>query len=92
MPIRSQTPFARICFVSVSNKDEIFKIFSKNDTDFDVKVKLNRFPVDPISKGDTLGELIFTKDGQELSRLALTADFDVNKNTGKGLFSFFKKD
>ena len=79
-------------FVSVSNKDDIFKIFNKNDTDFDVNIKLNRFCPAPISKGDALGELVFTKDGEEISRLMLTADFDVNKNTRKRLFSFLKKD
>ncbi len=79
-------------FVSVSNKDSLFKIFNKSDADFDVNIKLNRFFAAPISKGDVLGELIFSKDGKELARLPLTADYDVNKKEKKGFFSLFKKD
>ena len=78
--------------VTVSNKEGASEILNKNDSDFDVKIKLNRYFAAPIKKGDALGELIFTKDGKELARLSLTADFDVNKNTRKGFFSFSKRD
>lgn len=79
-------------FVTVSNKDSLSKIFSKNDADFEVNIKLNRYFAAPILKGDVLGEIIFTKDGKEIARLPLTADKDVNKKAKKGFFSFLKKD
>lgn len=79
-------------FVSVSNKDSLYKIFNKNDNDFNVNIKLNRYTAAPVSEGAVLGELIFSKDGEELARLPLTADKTINKRERKGFFSFFKKD
>ena len=79
-------------FVSASNKESLFKIFNKEDTDFEFKIKLNRYFAAPIFKGEKLGEVIFIKDGKELARLPITADFDVNKTKKKGFYSFFKKD
>ena len=78
-------------FVTVSNKDSIYKIFEKSDSDFDINIKLSRYTAAPISKGDILGELIFSKGGEEIARIPLTADSAVNKKERKGLFRFFKK-
>jgi D-alanyl-D-alanine carboxypeptidase/D-alanyl-D-alanine carboxypeptidase (penicillin-binding protein 5/6) len=77
--------------VCVSNKGALYKILSKDDTDYDVSVKLDRFAVAPIKKGDKLGEVIFSKNDEEIARLPLLADDFVNKKAKKGFFSFFKK-
>ena len=77
--------------VCVSNKGALYKILSKDDTDYDVSVKLDRCAVAPIKKGDKLGEVIFSKNDEEIARLPLLADDFVNKKEKKSFFSFFKK-
>ena len=75
-------------FVTVSNKDSLFKILPKNNSDFSVNIKLNRYKAAPVSEGEVLGEVIFSKDGKEIGRLALTAEKSINKKEKKHFFNF----
>ena len=77
--------------ITVSNRDSLYKILPKGNSDFEVSIKLSRYAVAPVTEGDKLGEVIFSKDGEELARLPLTSEKTVNKNTKKGFFPLFRK-
>ena len=49
-------------------------------------VKLPEFASAPIKRGDILGEVIFTLDGKEASRIKLVATADVEKKRPKSIF------
>ncbi len=77
--------------LSVSNKDAFSFICEKGNSSFDVHVKLSRYTAAPINEGDILGSVIFTKDGQTIGKINLTADETINKKQNKGLFPKFGK-
>ena len=73
-------------YLTVSNKDELTKIFNKGDADFLVDVKLSRYTSAPIKKGAELGELVFTKDGIIIGNIPLLAEEDINKKERRFFF------
>lgn len=76
-------------FVTVSNKDEVKRIFAKNDSSFEISIKMSRYFSAPINKGDILGKVIFTKDGAVISEVDLIAENDVSvKKSKKNFFNF----
>jgi len=75
--------------INVSNTDEIIKIFNKNDAQVEFAVKLPRYVVAPIKKGDVLGTVIFLKRGEKIAELNLSATNDICEAKSKKKFSFF---
>ena len=69
--------------VKISNSDTLKMILSKNAPDIKSEVKLCRYFSAPIFKGDILGTVVFTKDGEEIGRVNLTAEHSVAKRTRK---------
>ena len=75
-------------FVRVSNVNGIKKIFKRGEGDIETHIKLSKYFAAPINKGDILGVVIFTKDGEEIAALDLVAEESVNIPTKKkGFFS-----
>lgn len=70
----------------VANENTASLIREKCDLDFESHVKLSRFAVAPISKGDILGEVIFTTRGEECARVELVATESVTKKENKTIF------
>jgi D-alanyl-D-alanine carboxypeptidase/D-alanyl-D-alanine carboxypeptidase (penicillin-binding protein 5/6) len=75
--------------VSISNTNEIVKIFKKNDMKVESTVKLPRYVVAPVNRGDVLGKIIFTKCGEKIAELNLIATKDINEAKNKKKFSLF---
>ena len=73
-------------YVRISNTEKLEKIFNKNDTNTENHVKLSRYFSAPISKGDILGTVIFTKDGKEIATLPLRAEKSVQATANKKRF------
>ena len=77
--------------VRVSNAEELKLILNKSDPEIQSHVKLSRYFSAPISKGDVLGTIIFTKGGVQIATLPLCADGSVEKEKEKkGFFSILK--
>lgn len=77
--------------VQISNSEEIKKIFAINDSDFQTHIKLSRYFPAPINKGDILGVVIFTKDGEMIASVNLLAESSVDTvQKKKGFFNLFK--
>lgn len=77
--------------ISVSNKEEFSLVTKKGDSGIIPHVRLSRYASAPVSEGDIMGKVIFTKDGEYVGELDLTADSGIQKETKRGFFSFFKK-
>lgn len=78
--------------VTVSNKEEIKKIFQKNDSDIKSYVKLSHYVAAPIKEGDILGTVIFTKNGVTIASLNLYASENIDIiQQKKSRFPFFNK-
>ena len=79
-------------YVNISNTEEIKRIFKINDSDVEYSVKLSRYAAAPIKSGDILGAVIFTKDGENIAILNLSATENIDlKESKKGFFHFLKK-
>ena len=50
------------------------------------QVKLVRYGIAPIKRGDILGEIIYTSGNTELARVPIVATEDVNKKENGGFF------
>lgn len=77
--------------VRMSNKEGLTKIFERENSDFETEIKLSRYFSAPINKGDVLGSVIFKKDGEEIGKIALSAESDVKAKSIKkkwGLFPY----
>ena len=69
--------------VKISNTDTLKMILQKNAPDIKSEVKLCRYFSAPINDGDILGTVVFTKDGEEIGKVNLTAENSVAKRTRK---------
>ena len=49
-------------------------------------IKLSKFATAPIRRGEVFGEVIFTLDGEAISRVKLVATEDIDKKKEKGFF------
>ena len=75
--------------LSVLNTDETIKIFNKNDDSIETEIRLPRYVVAPIKEGDVLGKVIFTKQGNKIAEIDLTAKSGINEEKSKRKFLFF---
>lgn len=78
--------------VKVENTESLKRIFNKGDSETEAHIRLSRYFSAPISRGDILGVVIFTKDGDEIASLDLVATEDVEAlKEKKGFPSIFEK-
>ena len=79
--------------VTVANPIGSSVILPKGRSEFGQKIKLVRYAIAPVNEGEILGEVVFTVDGQEVSRVNLVAKETILKKKEKGLldklFSLF---
>ncbi len=69
--------------VRVSNTEKMKLIVPRDEEIPIAHVKLSRYFAAPISRGDILGVVIFTRGEAEIARIYLTAEEDVKKIKGK---------
>ncbi len=78
---------------TVSNTSNTSVITAKSEQEIQSHIKLVKYAVAPITKGEILGEIIFTQDGKEIGRTNLVAEETVLKSKDKNLidiiFSLF---
>lgn len=73
-------------FVVVTNDEEASIITERREYTTEEHMKLIRFAVAPVKRGDILGEIVYTVDGDEVARLKLVATEGVEKKESKGFF------
>lgn len=59
--------------LSVQNTEARSIIIEKSEQELSEYVKLVRYAIAPVNKGDILGEVIFTLDGEEVTRVPIVA-------------------
>lgn len=74
-------------FLVAANTDAASIIVKKSEHEINEYVKLARYVIAPISKGDILGEIIYTLDGKEAARVQIVATESIEKEEKNGLFS-----
>lgn len=58
------------------------QLLISSDDKFEIETKMELNPVKaPIKKGDTVGQMIFLKNGEEIEKVDLVAEEDVNKKS-----------
>ena len=62
-------------------------IRQRENKDICKQVKLVRYAIAPIKRGDILGEIIYTEEGKEISRMPIVATESVDKKKQDGFFS-----
>ncbi len=72
--------------VTVTNSEGASLILPKGDYIINEYVKLAENATAPVKRGDILGEVIFTVDGEETARIKLAASEDINKKEEKSFF------
>ncbi len=72
--------------VTVSNEEGSSVIVKRGEGEFSHSVRLAKFAVAPVRKGDVLGEVIFTLDGEKTETVKLIAAQDVAKAREDGFF------
>lgn len=73
-------------FVTIANPEGSEIITEKTTHDVTESIKLVRYCIAPITRGDILGEIIYSLDGKEISRVPLVATETVTKKEHKGFF------
>lgn len=63
----------KVDILSVQNTEARSIIIEKNEQELSEYVKLVRYAIAPVNKGDILGEVIFTIDGEEVTRVPIVA-------------------
>jgi D-alanyl-D-alanine carboxypeptidase len=76
-------------YLKVTNKTSLSFIREKSDQEVTANIKLSRYAIAPINKGDILGEIIFTENGSEIGRVSLVAENSIEKQKQKGFFERF---
>ena len=78
--------------VLVTNKESRFIISERGDNNVEEHVRIYRYAIAPVEEGDVLGEVIYTKNGEEISRVQLVACQTVEKQSKliDKIFSLFK--
>ncbi len=64
--------------VTVKNTETLSRVLECRDTEFETHVKLSRYVSAPVKEGDILGKVIFTKNGELLGMIDLTAQNTAN--------------
>ncbi len=73
-------------YVTVTNPDGASIITEKDNHITNENVKLVRYCIAPVNRGDILGEIIYTIDGRETARVPLVAIDTVSKKENNSLF------
>ncbi len=77
-------------FVDITNNNAFSRIEKRGYGNYTVSLDISTIPVAPISRGDILGYVCIYKDGKEVARLPLTAEYAVPKaNVSKKRFHLF---
>lgn len=74
-------------FISVANTNGVEAILQRSKHDVFEHIKLARYTVAPINRGDILGEIIYTVDGKETARVDILATESVKKKEEGGFLS-----
>jgi D-alanyl-D-alanine carboxypeptidase/D-alanyl-D-alanine carboxypeptidase (penicillin-binding protein 5/6) len=80
-------------FVEVTNEEALSLVFERGDSEYESYVKLVKFVTAPVRRGEILGSVIFTQQGEEIARINLVATGDVKireKTFFEKIFSIFK--
>lgn len=77
--------------IIVANPEGANIITERGDHTVGQYIKLIRYGIAPISRGDQLGEIIYTIDGKEVTRVPLLATENVKKKEKAKLFDFLFK-
>ena len=70
-----------------ANTEGADMILPRGEHTVDEHIRLVRYAIAPICRGDTLGEIIYTVDGKEAARLPIIATESVNKTERHSFFS-----
>ncbi len=73
-------------YLTVANPDGADIIVKRGDRYITEHVRLIKYGIAPISRGEKLGEIIYTADGEEVARVPLVALESVNQKESKGFF------
>lgn len=73
-------------FLTVCNTEGAEIITERGEHRISESVRLVKYAVAPIKRGDILGEIIYTLDGKELKRIPLIATENLNKKETQGFF------
>ena len=76
-------------YLTVANIDEAFIITERKTQGIEEHVRLVRYAIAPISRGDVLGEIIYTCGREERARVRLLATETVEKKKKQGLWEKF---
>lgn len=74
-------------FLRVANVNGANIITERKEREIEEHIRLVRYAVAPIKRGDVLGEIIYTVDGEEAARVPLVATKSLNRKERKGLFN-----
>ncbi len=72
--------------VEVENLEGDSVIVKRGDHSVEEYIKLSKFATAPIRRGEIFGEVIFTLDGEPISKVKLVATEDIDKKKEKGFF------
>ena len=73
--------------LTVANTDDRYVIIPRNGAAVEEQIKLVRYVIAPIYRGEILGEIIYTQNGKELARVPLVSTEDMKTKSKTGLFS-----
>lgn len=73
-------------YLTVANPDGAEMITERTEQEIAEHVRLVKYGIAPINRGDKLGEIIYTSDGKEVARVPLVALESVKKKENKGFF------
>ena len=73
-------------YLTVANPDGADIITENRDIEVHESVKLVKYAIAPLMRGDTLGEIIYTIDGNVVAKIPLLATETINKKEKQGLF------
>ena len=73
-------------YIIAQNADEASYITERNEKNISYNVKLSKFVTAPINKGDILGEVIFSCNGDEITSVKIIANETITKDNKKNFF------
>ena len=72
--------------VRISAKEDVSLIVEKNAAEITPYIKLSQYFSAPIAKNEALGIVIFTSEGQEIARVSLVAETEIETQHNKNRF------
>lgn len=73
-------------YIIVANTEGAEMIAERTEREITEHVRLIKYGIAPINRGEKLGEIIYTESGKEVARIPLVALENVNKKKDKGFF------